>query len=149
MRLSNQAVLAASKRYLDLIGGKPMNEAEMHAFIGETVESYEKHVNRGFISYRKSVLGALGEVADALKAYSTSAQAMELQAQRVTASLEVQRLAEMRFGAGTTSFVEVLDAQRQLLSAQTDSVQSLLDRRLALVRLYLALGGGWAAQQQN
>ena len=74
---------------------------------------------------------------------------MELQGQRVTASLEVERLAEMRFGAGTTSFVEVLDAQRQLLSAQTDSVQSLLDRRLALVRLYLALGGGWAAQHQN
>ena len=106
-------------------------------------------LDQAVISYRKSVLGALGEVADALKAYSTSAQAMELQGQRVTASLEVERLAEMRFGAGTTSFVEVLDAQRQLLSAQTDSVQSLLDRRLALVRLYLALGGGWAAQHQN
>jgi multidrug efflux system outer membrane protein len=53
----------------------------------------------------------------------------------------------MRFSAGTTSFVEVLDAQRQLLSAETDAVQSMLDRRLALVRLYLALGGGWAAPQ--
>lgn len=58
MRLSNQAVLAASKRYLELIGGKPMSEPEMHAFIGETVESYEKHVNRGFITYRKSVTEA-------------------------------------------------------------------------------------------
>ena len=55
MRLSTQAVLASSRRYLDLIGGKPMSESEMHAFIGETVDSYEKHVNRGFISYRKSV----------------------------------------------------------------------------------------------
>ena len=55
MRLSSQAVLASSRRYLDLIGGKPMSQSEMHAFIGETVESYEKHVNRGFISYRKSV----------------------------------------------------------------------------------------------
>ncbi len=58
MRLSNQAVLASSRRYLDLIGGKPMGTSEMHAFIAETVDSYEKHVNRGFISYRKSVTEA-------------------------------------------------------------------------------------------
>jgi putrescine aminotransferase len=58
MRLSNQAVLASSRRYLDLIGGKPMSESEMHAFITETVDSYEKHVNRGFITYRKSVTEA-------------------------------------------------------------------------------------------
>jgi putrescine aminotransferase len=58
MRLSNQAVLASSRRYLDLIGGKRMSEPEMHAFITETVDSYEKHVNRGFITYRKSVTEA-------------------------------------------------------------------------------------------
>ena len=58
MRLSNQAVLASSRRYLDLIGGKPMSESEMHAFICETVDSYKKHVNRGFINYRKSVTEA-------------------------------------------------------------------------------------------
>lgn len=58
MRRSNQAVLESSRRYLDLIGGKPMSESEMHAFIGETVASYEKHVNRGFITYRKSVTEA-------------------------------------------------------------------------------------------
>ncbi len=58
MRMSTQATLASAKRYLDLIGGKPMNESEMHAFILETVNSYEKHVNRGFISYRKSVTEA-------------------------------------------------------------------------------------------
>ena len=58
MRLSNQAVLASSRRYLDLIGGKRMSEPEMHAFIGETVSCYEKHVNRGFITYRKSVTEA-------------------------------------------------------------------------------------------
>jgi putrescine aminotransferase len=58
MRLSTQAVLASSRRYLALISGEPMSESEMHAFIGETVDSYEKHVNRGFISYRKSVTEA-------------------------------------------------------------------------------------------
>jgi putrescine aminotransferase len=43
---------------LDLIGGKPMSDSEKRAFIAETVEAYENHVNRGFISYRKSVTEA-------------------------------------------------------------------------------------------
>jgi putrescine aminotransferase len=58
MRLPTQTVLATSRRYLDLIGGKPMSDPEMHAFIDETVDSYEKYVNRGFITYRKSVTEA-------------------------------------------------------------------------------------------
>jgi len=58
MRLPTEQVLKSSKRYLDLIAGKAMSEAEAHAFIQETVEAYEKHVNRGFISYRKSVTEA-------------------------------------------------------------------------------------------
>lgn len=58
MRLPTEKVLESSKRYLDLIAGRAMSQAEAHAFINETVESYEKHVNRGFISYRKSVTEA-------------------------------------------------------------------------------------------
>ncbi len=58
MRLRAEKVLESSNRYLDLIAGKPTSEAESHAFINETVDAYEKHVNRGFITYRKSVTEA-------------------------------------------------------------------------------------------
>jgi putrescine aminotransferase len=58
MRLPTEQVLQSSNRYLDLIAGKPMSEAESHAFINETVDAYEKHVNRGFITYRKAVTEA-------------------------------------------------------------------------------------------
>ncbi|MGH7527358.1 MAG: aminotransferase class III-fold pyridoxal phosphate-dependent enzyme, partial [Gemmatimonadales bacterium] len=58
MRLSNAEVLKHTARYLDLIGGRELSVEEKQAFIGETVEAYEKHVNRGFISYRKSVTQA-------------------------------------------------------------------------------------------
>ena len=53
------------------------------------------------------------------------------------------RLAELRFRSGTTNFLEVLDAQRQLLAAETKEAQALLEKRLALISVYLALGGGW------
>ncbi|MEO8634642.1 MAG: aminotransferase class III-fold pyridoxal phosphate-dependent enzyme [Gemmatimonadales bacterium] len=58
MRLPNTDVLALSRRYLDLIGGRAMSGPEKEAFITETVESYEQHVNRGFLTYRKSVTQA-------------------------------------------------------------------------------------------
>lgn len=62
MRLSPLESLQLSHRYLEWIGGKPMSDAEKRAFIESTVEAYERHVNRGFISYRKSVTEA-GEFA--------------------------------------------------------------------------------------
>jgi putrescine aminotransferase len=58
MRLPTDKVLESSNRYLDLIAGKAMSEMETRAFISETVAAYEKHVNRGFITYRKSVTEA-------------------------------------------------------------------------------------------
>lgn len=58
MRETNNVTLQLGRRYLDLIGGRPMSLEEKQAFIAETVKSYEDHVNRGFISYRKSVTEA-------------------------------------------------------------------------------------------
>jgi putrescine aminotransferase len=58
VRQSTSETLQISRRYLDLIGGQPMSLAEKQAFIAETIDAYEKHVNRGFISYRKSVTEA-------------------------------------------------------------------------------------------
>ena len=57
-RHANAEVLALAGRYLDLIEGRELSLDERHAFIAETVEAYERHVNRGFIGYRKSVTEA-------------------------------------------------------------------------------------------
>jgi len=51
-------VLQHTRRYLDLIGGTELSTIDKQAFIAETVESYEKYYNRGFIGYRKSVTEA-------------------------------------------------------------------------------------------
>ena len=58
MRLPNDQVLQHTRRYLDVIGGRQLSTEEKQAFIAETVESYEKYYNRGFIGYRKSVTEA-------------------------------------------------------------------------------------------
>ena len=58
MRLPNDQVLQHTRKYLDLIAGRELSTDEKHAFIAETVESYEQYYNRGFIGYRKSVTEA-------------------------------------------------------------------------------------------
>jgi putrescine aminotransferase len=58
LRLPNAEVLQHTRRYLDLVGGREMSTEEKQAFITETVDSYERYYNRGFISYRKSVTQA-------------------------------------------------------------------------------------------
>jgi putrescine aminotransferase len=58
LRLPNDQVLRHTRRYLDLIAGGELTTEEKQAFSAETVESYEKYYNRGFITYRKSVTEA-------------------------------------------------------------------------------------------
>lgn len=140
----------------DLVGGRAADVASLGPnlllplFAGGQLHfnraAAQARLDQAAISYRKTVLNALGEVANGLVAYETSADLMEKQAVRVTASREAMRLAELRFRSGTTNFLEVLDAQRQLLAAETQDAQALLERRLALTSVYLALGGGWQAE---
>jgi putrescine aminotransferase len=58
LRLPTDEVLQHTARYLELVGGREMSLDEKQAFIRETVESYERYYNRGFITYRKSVTQA-------------------------------------------------------------------------------------------
>jgi len=104
---------------------------------------------QALVSYRKTILGALGEVANGLTAYDTSTELVSIQRQRVAIAREAMRLAELRFRAGTAGFIEVLDAQRQLLTTETEQAQTVLDQRTALIGIYLALGGGWSAADSD
>jgi len=58
LRLPNEHVLQQTRRYLELIGGRELSREEQQAFIADTVDSYEKYYNRGFVTYRKSVTEA-------------------------------------------------------------------------------------------
>jgi putrescine aminotransferase len=58
LRLPNTEVLKHTARYLELIAGREMSAQDKQAFIAETVDSYERFYNRGFIGYRKAVTEA-------------------------------------------------------------------------------------------
>jgi multidrug efflux system outer membrane protein len=113
---------------------------------GALVANYESaraQAEQAALQYRRTVLVALQEVADALAAYDRDAVEARGNRDRVAVSTEYLRLANLRFRSGVISYLEVLDAQRQLLSAQLDLNASEVNQRLATVQLYKALGGGW------
>lgn len=98
------------------------------------------------ISYLQTVHRAFEEVSDDVVTYNESRlRTHELQLYE-GASLDSVRLANERYENGYTSYLEVLDAQTRAYQAQTDVASAQLNERLALVQLYLALGGGWQTQ---
>ena len=56
---------------------------------------------------------------------------------------ESVRLSNLRYRGGTTTYLEVLDGQRSLFSAELTLAQARGSEYQSLVQLYRALGGGW------
>ena len=93
--------------------------------------------------YRKAALTAFREVEDALAAeQGARAQAVVFEAQR-RAVAETLTLATHRYRAGYSPHIEVLDAQRGLLSVELALIQARTDRLNAIIALYQSVGGGW------
>jgi multidrug efflux system outer membrane protein len=97
--------------------------------------------------YEQSILVALREVSDSLVARDRLGLAREQQARAVTAYEESVRLAQVRFWGGLASYFEVLDAQQLLFPSELQLARLDLDRLVAFVQLYRALGGGWSLDQ--
>jgi multidrug efflux system outer membrane protein len=93
-------------------------------------------------SYEQAVQAAFREVADGLSAQHHLQQQLHIQQQALQAQQERERLARLRYDNGTTNFLEVLDAQRELLSAEQQAVQTRRALLTDRVRLFAALGGG-------
>ena len=86
---------------------------------------------------------AMGEVSTDLVSNAKLAGEETLRARAVTFDRDAVRLASLRYESGFSAYFEVLDAQEQLLAAETKLVQTRRDRLVAIVDLYRALGGGW------
>ena len=96
------------------------------------------------INYRGTTLNALREVSNAFAATDKIRLVIEQNGIRAQAEANNLRLQRMRYKAGVNSYLEVLDAERQVYSAQLELARSTRDHLAAHVDLYRALGGGWS-----
>lgn len=92
--------------------------------------------------YEKTVQQAFRDVCDALSARRWLADQVRIQRDALAAQAERARLATLRYDDGAAAFLEVLEAQRDLLDAQQQLVQTRRALLGARVELYAALGGG-------
>jgi len=111
--------------------------------IEANVQASEAARDQALVGYRQTVQAAFRDVHDALVVHRTAREILLAESARrdqLAAALEV---AKLRYDAGRTSFLEVLDAQRQLLAAETLRIAAARDTQLAIVLFAKALGGGW------
>jgi len=95
------------------------------------------------LHYEQTALNAFQDVADALISRRKLEEVRTQQARAVAAYRDAVEVSTQRYVAGKASYYEVLEAQQQFFPAQNSLAQTELDRLLAIVQLYKALGGGW------
>jgi len=96
------------------------------------------------INYQQSIYGALRDVSDALAGYRKTAEQRAEQERLVGALRDATRLSTQRYQGGLDSYLQVLDAERNLFRSELDLAGLRSQELGAIVELYRALGGGWS-----
>jgi NodT family efflux transporter outer membrane factor (OMF) lipoprotein len=93
--------------------------------------------------YRATVLSALQDVADTLRALQADAATLQSDAQAEAAAHDSLEITRRQFQAGGTSYVNLLIAQRQYAQARLTRIQGEMARFTDSAALLQSLGGGW------
>ena len=110
-----------------------------------TIEVRNAQEQQAFLTYRQTILTALEDVENAIVAYTRERSRRETLVAEVASNQRAVELATALYSRGLSDFLDVLDAQRNLLQAQNDLAQSETSVSTDLVALHKALGGGWDA----
>lgn len=93
--------------------------------------------------YEKSVMNAFKETRNAIISFNKATAICESMATLESSSKSTMELAQLQYINGVIGYLDVLDAQRSYFDAQLGLSNALCAKRLAMVQLYKALGGGW------
>lgn len=107
------------------------------------VDFNEAVAQEAALRYQQTLQQALREVSDALVGVRKKREYREQQELLVKVLADAGEVAKLRYEGGVSSFLEVLDTERQLFDAERDLVTAKRDESVAVVQLYKALGGGW------
>ena len=100
-------------------------------------------------NYEQTILVAFLEVEDQLIAAQTFALEFEQRASQVVAARDAVEMSQIRYNGGLTSYLEYLESQRSLFSAELVASETLRLRLTSIVSLYAALGGGWQVAEED
>ncbi len=114
--------------------------------LSREVDVQRAQAEQARLFYIQTILNAFRDVNDALVAISTLKGQVIAQQKQVDALRIARDLASARYNAGISSYLEVLDAERDLFESELIVTTARAQQLIAYVQLYKALGGGWDQQ---
>jgi NodT family efflux transporter outer membrane factor (OMF) lipoprotein len=111
--------------------------------VRERVQVAQAGQDEAQASYNATVLRALEESEGSLVTYDRAHARLSILESAVRSSSRAADLAQQRFEAGLTDFLQVLDAERTLLDAENQLALGHTTAATALVAVYKAVGGTW------
>lgn len=107
------------------------------------VDAARALADEALANHTRAAQQAFREAADSINAHVKTGEIIVEQTRLVEADRKVARVANERFIGGESSYLEVLDAERNLFTSELQLADARRDRLLAVVQAYRALGGGW------
>jgi NodT family efflux transporter outer membrane factor (OMF) lipoprotein len=116
-------------------------------FHGGTLQAQQRAAKDAFdaswAAYRGTVIQAFGQVADQLQALAHDDEAVKTQFAAVAVADQALKLARLSYEAGNSTFLQLLDPQRQREQARLGLVRAQTQRLIDTAQLVVALGSGW------
>jgi multidrug efflux system outer membrane protein len=111
--------------------------------VRQRVDLAQSRADEARTEHNATVLRALEEAQVALVNYDRAHARLAILKDAVRSSQHASALAQQRFEAGLTDFLQVLDAERTLLDAENQLASGHTAAATALVAVYKAIGGTW------
>jgi len=111
--------------------------------IRSSVKLAEANQQEALLTYQRTIQQSFRDVSDALIAYKKNQEFRQQQELLAASAQDAARLSNDRYKGGVTSYLEVLTNETNYFSAELNLAQAQANELLALVQIYLALGGGW------
>lgn len=122
---------------------QPLLDAQRNLY---QVDLANAEKRQALLQYQKSLQTAFQEVSDALIARQKYAEFQVAQQHQVDAQRKANTIALARYRVGYSSYFNVIDADRDLFTAELALSAAHLNTLLSVVQLYRALGGGWQVE---
>lgn len=98
---------------------------------------------RAAYAYEKAVLSALKDAYNAITEFNKIKDIYDTRLRLEQSAKSTLDLAELQYVNGAIGYMDLLDAQRTYFEAQLSLSYAIRDKRITMVNLYKALGGGW------
>ena len=113
------------------------------------VKSAEAGFDAAAANYRQTVLQALRNVADVLRALDNDAQTLQAQAAADAAAQTALNLMQQQYQLGGASYLQLLTAQQQAQQTRINLIAAQTQRLTDSAALYQAMGGGWTTDAKQ